>query len=391
MKTLFEAPNAHEPNQAWCVYSHFDADGGVQDYVIEALKRIRASGLKIVVMSTSPSISEAGLKAMSRYATTIILRDNIGYDFGSYKLGIAYLKEIKAKPCQLLVTNDSVYGPFHTIKPLLNKAKKFDIFGLTDSIDFNYHLQSYFLVYGEKVLNSRAFTQFWNSVELFDTQDKSFKQKIIIDYEVGGSQFFLKRKFTLGVAFGYKALAQNAWSNFIKQLDDAQIKPGFKLNPFNPGNNTTHYHWKALLENKFPYVKRELLTLNPVNQHIYDWPTVIEQNSNYPVEMIVKAVYKFNGNDDFLFTTAKIDSWVRKINDHGQVTLGINPHLKNWSYLFKPKNKREFSFDETHYRELNGDIKQAIKEGKIKSGLHHFKTQGHTEFRSFKLIPIKKQ
>jgi hypothetical protein len=35
MKTLFEAPNAHEPHQAWCVYSHFDADSDVQDYVIE--------------------------------------------------------------------------------------------------------------------------------------------------------------------------------------------------------------------------------------------------------------------------------------------------------------------------------------------------------------------
>jgi len=386
MKTLFEAHNAHEPNQAWCVYSHFDVDGDVQAYVIEALKRIKASGLKIVVMSTSPSMSDAGLRAMSEYATTVILRDNIGYDFGSYKLGIEYLKEIKAKPHQLLITNDSVYGPFHSLKPILKKAKNFDIYGLTDSIDFNYHLQSYFLVYGEKVLQSRAFTEFWNKVQLFDTQDKSLKQKIILDYEVGGSQFFLKRNFTLGVAYGFKALAQTAWSSFIQQIDIAQKEPGFKIKYFNPGNNTTHFYWKYLIENKFPYIKRELITLNPVNQGISDWPTVIEKNSNYPVEKIITGVYNHNKNDDFLYTTASPDTWVNDISRTANVSIKLNTHFLKWKKLFNAKAYRIFRFDLEHYLDINGDVKQSVKEGRIKSGLLHFKTQGFTEFRTYKLI-----
>lgn len=388
MKTLFEAPNAKEPNQAWCVYSHFDVDGDVQAYVIEALKRIKASGLKIVVMSTSPSMSEAGLQAMSEYATTVVLRDNIGYDFGSYKLGIEYLKEIKAKPHQLLITNDSVFGPFQSLKPILKKAKNFDVYGLTDSIDINYHLQSYFLVYGEKVLKSRAFTEFWNSVELFDTNDKSFKQKIINDYEVGGSQYFLKKKFTLGAAYGFKTLAQSAWSKFIKQIDSAQTEPGFKVKYFNPGNNTTHFYWRDLIQKKFPYIKRELVTTNPANQDVHDWPTVIGENTNYPTTKLIDAVFQFNKNNDFLFTTSEVNTWAQKLNTDGQVEIKLNRHFEQYAKQLRAKQKRRFVFDEDYYLELNGDVKQSVKEGKNKSGLSHFKMLGYTEFRAFKLKNI---
>jgi len=388
MKTLFEASNAKEPNQAWCVYSHFDVDGDVQAYVLEALKRIRASGLKIVVMSTSPSISEAGIQAMSEFATTIILRDNIGYDFGSYKLGIAYLKEIKAKPTQLLITNDSVYGPFHSLKPILKKAKAFDMYGLTDSIDINYHLQSYFLIYGEKVLKSRTFTNFWNSVELFDTKDKSFKQKIINEYEVGGSQYFLRKKFTLGAAYSFKTLAQAAWLKFTKQIDIAQSEPGFKIKYFNPGNNTTHFYWKVLIQNKFPYIKRELITTNPANQDIHDWPSVIQTNTNYPVTKLIAAVYQFNKNNDFLFTTSEADTWAQRLSSNGMVEIQLNRHFKPWAKFLSAESKRQFMFDEDYYLELNGDVKQSVKEGKNKSGLLHFKMIGYTEFRTFKLAHL---
>lgn len=388
MKTLFEAPNAHEPNQAWCVYSHFDADGDVQGYVLEALKRIKASGLKIVVMSTSPRISEDGLKEMARYATTVILRENIGYDFGSYKLGIAYLKEIKAKPNQLLITNDSVYGPFHSLKPILKKAKEFDVYGLTDSIDINYHLQSYFLIYGERVLKSRAFIEFWNRVELFDTNDKSFKQKIINEYEVGGSQYFLKKKFTLGAAFGFKALAQSAWAKYTHEIDIAQKEPGFKVKYFNPGNNTTHFYWRDLIQKKFPYIKRELVTTNPANRDIHDWPTIIESNTKYPLDKLVVAVYRYNKSNDFLFTTSEVNTWVRKLNKDGAVELKLNPHFKKWSGLLNAQQKRHFMFDEEYYLELNGDVKQSVREGKNKSGLLHFTRLGYSEFRAFKLKSI---
>jgi hypothetical protein len=128
-----------------------------------------------------------------------------------------------------------------------------------------------------------------------------------------------------------------------------------------------------------------------VNQTIDDWPTVIEQNSNYPVEQIIKSVYAINKSDDFFYTTNKPGTWAKSISENAELTIKINAHFTKWAKLFKTNKSRQFKFDEDYYLELNGDVKQSVKDGRNKSGMLHFKTQGHTEFRSFKLSAIKKQ
>lgn len=390
MKTLFETPNAHEPNQAWCVYSHFDADGGVQDYVIEALKCIKASGLKIVVMSTSPSISEAGLKAMSRYATTIILRDNIGYDFGSYKLGIAYLKEIKAKPCKLLITNDSVYGPMKSLKPILKMSNSFDMFGMTDSIEINYHLQSYFIIYNKQILESKAFAKFWDSVKLFSNDQKAFKQIIINEYEVGGSQLFMRLGYKLGAAFSFKKISRLAWREFSKEIDKAQTIQGHPFTPLVIGYNITHFYWDQILTAGCPYIKKELLTLNPMNKNIHNWPAIVKENFNYDPNLILLSLLKSCDNTDFLYVHNDIEFIARELKLNGKIKLPINPHYANLNLPKGTLKTENFIFDEDFYLKNSPDVQLAIKKHIVKGGIEHFKERGFKENKFINLVKDKR-
>jgi lipopolysaccharide biosynthesis protein len=50
--------------------------------------------------------------------------------------------------------------------------------------------------------------------------------------------------------------------------------------------NITHYYWKKLLLNGFPFIKIELLRDNPLNIDIRNWKEIISSVSNYPIEII---------------------------------------------------------------------------------------------------------
>lgn len=387
MKTLFEAPNSHEPNQAWCVYSHFDADSDVQDYVIEALKRIKASGLKIIIMSTSPNIVEAKLETMRSYATIIILRENIGYDFGSYKLGIEYLFNNKMKPSQILLTNDSVYGPMINLNPILKKSKKFDMYGMTDSIEINYHLQSYFIIYNERILKDKNFIGFWKSVKLLKHDTKAFKQKIIIEYEVGGSQFFMGLGYKLGAEFPFKKIVTTAWNDFLKDIKQSETIVSYPFTPLTIGYNNTHFYWDRMMNIGFPYIKRELLTTNPMFRNIHNWPQIIKDKFKYDPKLILDSLIKHFKSEDFIYQHNDTKIIAQSLDHNGKAKLKINPAYTDMCKKLNLEKSKTYYFDEKHYLENNPDVKILIDKQIFKDGIRHFKKQGHKENRFFKLNP----
>src|SRR5262249_12637577 len=137
-------PVKSSPDHA--VYVHYDRHGVVHDYVIEQLRQLAVANFRITFVSNAPKLNKDGLSAVLPHCRLAIIRRNVGFDFGAYKDGITSIGDIVACD-RLLLMNDSVYGPFWPISEFLDKADpaNADFWGITDSWDTHYHVQSYFL------------------------------------------------------------------------------------------------------------------------------------------------------------------------------------------------------------------------------------------------------
>src|SRR5205823_4815644 len=113
---------------------------------------------------------------------------------------------------------------------------RFDIWGMTDSYEINYHIQSYFLYFNELVIKSETWLDFWQKMDFTGLS----KWDIIVKYEIGLSQSFLKASFKLGAYAHIEAVNRSIGAT------DREI-------------NASVAYWKALIKKfNFPFFKREL-------------------------------------------------------------------------------------------------------------------------------------
>src|SRR5438045_8800342 len=88
---------------------------------------------------------------------------------------------------EVLMANDSVFGPLYDLGPIISTMnKRFDIWGMTDSYEINYHLQSYFLYFNEPAIKSETWLDFWQRMDFTGLSNWD----IIVKYEIGLSQCF---------------------------------------------------------------------------------------------------------------------------------------------------------------------------------------------------------
>ena len=159
---------------------------------------------RIVLVSTrlAPEQS-AGLDAR----ITVIVRENVGYDFYSFRTGILAIEALYAYD-ELIIANDSVV----TIdKGGLGKAfakmqdVACDVWGMTESYQVSRHLQSYFMVYRKSAFFTQYFDRFWRDVRVLED-----KWEIILSYEVGQTQWLLSHGAKIAVAYEPDAAAEAA-------------------------------------------------------------------------------------------------------------------------------------------------------------------------------------
>lgn len=158
------------------VMAHYDVDNQIDPYLDLILGKITRIAEKVIIVSTS-NIDDTIIKNYTNI--DLIVRDNVGYDFCSYKEGILSISDLNIYD-RLLVLNDSFYcSPEFNLESILSKSEHFDIFSLTASRQFAYHLQSYFLVFNKRSFTSKWFFDFWNNIYYYKR-----KEKIIFDYEI---------------------------------------------------------------------------------------------------------------------------------------------------------------------------------------------------------------
>jgi len=270
------------------VFVHYDRDNLVDDYVYFYLHTLQQHSTHLVFVTTS-TLSKEDHQKISTFSSHIIERENIGYDFMSYKVGIASFDYTQYD--ELLICNDSVYGPFYPLSTLFEYMKDVpcDFWGITDNHDMAYHLQSYFLLFKKRLLLDTAFSTFWDNVKILDN-----KEEIIEKYEVGLTTYFKEKKFTPAVSIDFKVTTQQKLSIFIKKLTPQKIfhkvkmilKKEYAINRVGKINTTLHF-WKALiLEYQMPFIKIKLLRDNPNNINIDTVESTLSKISEYDTDLI---------------------------------------------------------------------------------------------------------
>lgn len=181
----------HCPMRRAAVFAHFDCHDLVAPYVIHLLEQVRTVCDTIVFVSTS-RLSATEVARVSRIVQRVVLRENTGRDFGSYREGILSLRD--AGFDEILIVNDSVFGPLMPLTDVFARmaAVPADAWSATSSWAISFHLQSYFVVFRRRVLESAVFWAFWRHL-----RPQPDKDRTILLGEIGLSYVLRAQGFRL--------------------------------------------------------------------------------------------------------------------------------------------------------------------------------------------------
>ena len=256
------------------VFAHYDKDSIIDEYVIYYLKALKEICNTIIFVSDS-SLSELEQNKIKDIADYIIAEKHGEYDFGSYKRGYQFALENSLDFDELIFANDSCFGPFYSLKPIFEKMqkKKCDFWGMTQnsygipevrlSNEESFyikppwipHIQSYFLVFNSKIIQSDVFNNFIANIKKLES-----KNDIIKTYEIG-----------LTVA-----------------LKEKGFKSAVYINKFKFEHNSLATKWDILIKKyRYPFLKTTIAKngLYYIGE-VKNWKQLIKSHSNYPVELI---------------------------------------------------------------------------------------------------------
>ena len=234
----------------------------------------------VLVVDTSPVAPSDALGA-----DFLMWRENLGWDFASWATGLDRLGDLADKCDHLLLVNDSCVGPFGDLGPLIARGENLgaDVWSLTDSWEFGHHLQSYFLGFTPSALRQGALSDFFDQYPF-----PKYKDGVIEHGEVGMTAFLNERGITTAAVFEYFELvagfeksldakltryAESTTALLMRRHDPSYQPVGYRSLvatfedlemrvPLNP----THHLWRELLDQGFPFIKRELLLADPAGR-----------------------------------------------------------------------------------------------------------------------------
>lgn len=219
-------------NKKVAIFASFSRDATIKGYIIDYLKELKKIVDDIIFVSDNP-ILESEISKIEPFVIYIHCVRHNEYDFGSYKKGYLWLEQNKLlkKYNELVLCNDSCFLTGYSMQEMFNKMEKrpLDFWGITLNIDYNKHIQSYFLVLKKNVFLSNTFCSFIKSVK-----KEINAREVIIKYET--------KLTSLLSCQGFK------YDSFIEYPQDLQSYPVCE------SKNLTRFG-EYILKNKSPLIK----------------------------------------------------------------------------------------------------------------------------------------
>jgi glycosyltransferase involved in cell wall biosynthesis len=203
------------------------ATGALKPHILPYIRALADQGIGVFLVAVTDRALNLPPEVLDA-AAGVIVRENAGYDFAAWSHVLHLYPELFGVPL-LYLLNDSVLGPpatpaFAQVVARV-RASTADLVGLTESHEYRWHLQSYFLALKPRVLASFRCQRFFDEVKPHDDKDA-----VIQDYEVRFAQAMEEAGHVSAVLFPSPV-------------------------PLNP----TLFGWRALIADGFPFIKILLL------------------------------------------------------------------------------------------------------------------------------------
>ena len=167
------------------IYTFFDKDGVVDEYVLYFLKILSTWTSRIVVVCNG-NLQSKGELAFKQLGCEVLYRENKGFDAWGVKAGLDHIGfEELGMYDELLVANNTLFGPICDLTPMFEtmSARSVDFWGIASHAgmkDFDpfqcnpygyipEHIQSFFYGVRGNLIRSDEFREFWTRLpELSD-------------------------------------------------------------------------------------------------------------------------------------------------------------------------------------------------------------------------------
>lgn len=324
------------------IFFFYDKDGIVDEYVIYYLRKINPFFEETLVVCNGKLMPEGREKLECLENTTVLVRENKGFDVWAYKTGIEYIgwKRLHSNVDELIMFNFTIMGPVNNFDEMFDEMSRrdvdfwgvtihngapFDPWGIMEDGEIPVHIQSHFIAVRKRMLSSFEFQQYWKNMPMIKRYEEA----------VGLHEAIFTKKFEES---GY------TWSVYVDTEDllDETFYPMFNM-PI------------ELIENrKCPFFKRKLF--------IQDWNSCIDENgyyagaelyeylkneTAYDTDMIVKHIMRTGNlcdfinaiNSRFVIPSKSQGKESRAIRQFVKRTAAIISVEKDTHYYFKPYMK----------------------------------------------------
>lgn len=159
-----------------CLFLIFQP-GKLRASTLETCAHLIENGYAPLVISNS-SLSEPDAEQLKPICWKIVVRPNIGYDFGGYRDGLRFMQSVAVHPSRLMILNDSIWFPSWAKETLIAEmeAENADLVGaLYQEGDITLSkkssrrtgfIESFFYLVNDTCLQSLSFKTFWQNYRL---------------------------------------------------------------------------------------------------------------------------------------------------------------------------------------------------------------------------------
>jgi rhamnosyltransferase len=244
-----------------CLFAGFHKNGKIADYVVYYARAM--SELSDVYYMADCEMSQTELAKLAPYTKSAFAYRHKKYDFGSWqelinKLGWDFVEKYD----ELILCNDSCFGPLFPLKPIFDKAsadQNCDFWGVQENFFTRgqfFHLDSFFLVFKNNILRASALRRFFNSVA-----EQDCVEKVVENYEI--------------------------------PLTPALTGEGFRYKCLFPHKAKTHIYrkWKSFVKRGSPFLKVRTLTNEEriwKRENLFNWDKFLQKNTRYDIGLIKK-------------------------------------------------------------------------------------------------------
>ncbi len=254
-----------------CLFAMFHPRHRIRPHVLHYLVQLQACGYQTVVACSGTRLPPKDDRdALYDTGATLVFRPNHGLDFGAWQ---HLIREGHADGAdQVLFANDSVFGPFTDLAPIMQRmaAKRLDVWGMIESRQHAWHLQSWFLHFSADAFRRPAVARVF--AQDFARMDK--------DEIIGNGEL------ALGAALQAEGLRCGA---VVGRGDAAWAARRYPSNPM-------HLDWRRhLTSGRLPFLKADLVRANNMNiPWAWQWEIVLDR-LGVPTGPIHDYLYEYAG------------------------------------------------------------------------------------------------